>query len=110
MTFQREVVQTPARDDPGGGAVTRRALLKRVGVGAVTVLVAGIGVGSYRFCSNGFSTAATVRRTTRGRTGKRMLALVAWILTGLIHRGRSGPAPERGRSRWSALEAGAASS
>jgi hypothetical protein len=53
MTLEREVVQTRAGDDPVEGAVTRRALLKGVGVGALTVLVAGIGVGSYRAYSNG---------------------------------------------------------
>lgn len=40
---------------PAGGVVpkTRRTMLRRIGVGAATVVVAGVGVGSYRVFDNG---------------------------------------------------------
>jgi hypothetical protein len=53
MTIERELVETPTSEVPAGAGVTRRALLKGFGTGALTVLVAGIGVGSYRVYSNG---------------------------------------------------------
>jgi hypothetical protein len=53
MTIERGLVEAPAGENPRGVGVTRRALLKGVGAGALTVLVAGIGVGSYRVYSNG---------------------------------------------------------
>jgi len=37
----------------GTGPMTRRSMLHRVGIGAATVVVAGIGVGSYRVFDNG---------------------------------------------------------
>jgi hypothetical protein len=39
--------------DPRAGPMTRRSLLHHMGVGAATVVVAGIGVGSYRVFDNG---------------------------------------------------------
>ena len=51
MTLEREQVESPP--DGPTGALSRRALLKGLGVGAMTVLVAGVGVGSYRVYSNG---------------------------------------------------------
>ena len=53
MTIEPELVDIPTNDAPGGAGVTRRGLLKGFAVGAMTVLVAGIGVGSYRVYSNG---------------------------------------------------------
>ena len=41
---------TPARD---ASSMTRRSMLHHIGVGAATVVVAGIGVGSYRVFDNG---------------------------------------------------------
>jgi hypothetical protein len=52
MTLERELVELPTDDAPAGG-VTRRALLRGIGVGAMTALVAGVGVGSYRVYANG---------------------------------------------------------
>jgi hypothetical protein len=46
-----DVVATSAAD--GGGPMTRRTMLHKVGVGAATVVVAGVGVGSYRVFDNG---------------------------------------------------------
>jgi hypothetical protein len=45
----------PAVDTPAGkaGPMTRRSMLHHVGVGVATVVVAGIGVGSYRVFDNG---------------------------------------------------------
>jgi len=53
MTLERELVTAPSGEAPGGGDVTRRGLLKGLGLGALTVVVAGIGVGSFRVYSNG---------------------------------------------------------
>ena len=54
MTLEREIVDTPVSDAPAAaGGLTRRRLLRGLGVGAATVLVAGIGVGSYRVYTNG---------------------------------------------------------
>jgi hypothetical protein len=48
-----ELGEIPASDTDGGVGVTRRAALKGVGVGALTVLMTGLGVGSYRVYTNG---------------------------------------------------------
>lgn len=53
MTIDQEVIDIPATETHRAGAVTRRSLLMGFGVGAMTVLVAGVGVGSYRVYSNG---------------------------------------------------------
>jgi hypothetical protein len=53
MTVQRATIEQPASETPVGVDVTRRALLKGFGLGAMTVMVAGVGVGSYRVYSNG---------------------------------------------------------
>jgi hypothetical protein len=47
-----ELVEIPA-DDTDSGGLTRRAALKGVGVGAMTVLMTGLGLGSYRVHTNG---------------------------------------------------------
>jgi hypothetical protein len=39
MTIERELVETQTSETPAGARVTRRALLKGWGVGAMTVLV-----------------------------------------------------------------------
>jgi hypothetical protein len=53
MTIERELVETRTSETSAGSGMTRRALLKGFGVGAITVLVAGTGVGSYRAYANG---------------------------------------------------------
>ena len=45
--------QTPDDPVPGAERMTRRSMLHHVGVGVATVVVAGIGVGSYRVFDNG---------------------------------------------------------
>ena len=52
-TTERETIDVPSGANPTGAGISRRALLKGVGVGAMTVLVAGIGAGSYRAYANG---------------------------------------------------------
>ena len=47
---QEPRVEAPEAND---GALSRRALLSRIGLGAVTVVVAGAGVASYRVYDNG---------------------------------------------------------
>ena len=47
---ERATAPSPADDT---GPMTRRSMLHHVGVGAATVIVAGIGVGSYRVFDNG---------------------------------------------------------
>jgi hypothetical protein len=53
MTIERELVEAPTSETHAGHGITRRALLKGLGVGAMTVVVGGIAVGSYRVYSNG---------------------------------------------------------
>ena len=53
MTLERELVAAPSGDAPRRAGVTRRGLLKGLGLGAMTVVVAGIGVGGFRVYSNG---------------------------------------------------------
>jgi len=39
MTIERDLVETHTNETPAGAGVTRRALLKGLGVGAMTVVV-----------------------------------------------------------------------
>jgi hypothetical protein len=48
MTIERELVETPVSETHAGTGITRRALLKGLGAGALTVVVGGVAVGSYR--------------------------------------------------------------
>ena len=53
MTLERELVAAPSGEGLPRGGVTRRGLLKGLGLGAMTVVVAGIGVGTFRVYANG---------------------------------------------------------
>jgi len=53
MTLERELVAAPSGEGQPRGGVTRRGLLKGLGLGAMTVVVAGIGVGTFRVYANG---------------------------------------------------------
>ena len=53
MTLERELVAAPSGEGLPRGGVTRRGLLKGLGLSAMTVVVAGIGVGTFRVYANG---------------------------------------------------------
>ena len=53
MTLERELLAAPSGEGQPRGGVTRRGLLKGLGLGAMTVVVAGIGVGTFRVYANG---------------------------------------------------------
>ena len=53
MTIEPELVETSDNETHGSTGITRRALLKGLGAGALTVVVGGVAVGSYRAYTNG---------------------------------------------------------